>query len=85
MIDWFKKLSKEDFREIISFMIITSVFTFMFMIVFVQIWYPLPDNAQRFADIILGYLFGSVLQKVMSFYFPTLPNDKPTKEDAPTS
>jgi len=68
---FFRSLSKKDFREIISFIIITTVFAFMFMVVLLPIWFKFPDTSQRFADIILGYLFGNVLQKVMGHYFPT--------------
>lgn len=68
LADFLKGLTRNDFREIMAFMTLTSVFIFMFLIVFIQIWWELPDPAQRFGDIILGFLFG-IAKTVMDYFF----------------
>jgi len=69
LIELLRGLTKEDFREIMAFMTITSSFIFMFAVVFIQIWYPMPESAVKFADIILGFLFGSVVRTIMDYFF----------------
>ena len=61
----FKELNREDFKEFMAFMTVTSTFIYMFAVTFGEV----PKDNQRFADIILGSLLTIVLGKVLSEYF----------------
>ena len=77
-----KSLDKKDFREIIAWMSITTVYLFMFAIVFVPMFIPMPDVSARFADLILGYMFGSMIKSINEHYFKS---DKSSKDKSSDS
>ena len=39
------------------------------IIIAVMIFFPIPENNQRFADTALGWLFGSILSPIVTYYF----------------
>ena len=79
VVNLIKALSEKDFRELVALMTITTTFLFMFAIVFVPFFIEMPDSSQRFADIILGYLFGSTLKDVMKHYFDVIKKEDERK------
>ena len=60
-----KSLTREDFKELMSFLSVTTAFVYFFLITFISI----PKESQRFADIILGMLGTAVLGRVYGYYF----------------
>ena len=62
---FFKELSREDFKELMAFLTVILSFVYMFLVTFCEI----PEENQRFADIILGSLLTIVIGKVLSEYF----------------
>jgi len=60
-----KALDKENFKELISFLSVTTAFVYFFLITF----FTIPEENQRFADIILGMLGTAVLGRVYGHYF----------------
>ena len=81
---WFirmiQALGKKDFKELVSLMTITTSFLFFFMVFIVPIFIFVPDSSLRFADIILGYLMGSILPLVLKHYFEK--KNKLSKEES---
>lgn len=74
MVKFFKELDRNDFKEMMAFLTIVLAFIYMFAVTFIAI----PEENQRFADIILGSLLTIVLGKVLSEYFG---NTGETKSD----
>jgi hypothetical protein len=68
---FFKNLTHEDFKELMALFSISFSFTYMILVTFCKI----PEENQRFADIILGSLLTIVIGKVLGEYF-NANNDK---------
>lgn len=74
-MNFFKNTNREDFKELMAFMTVGLSFIYMFAVTF----FELPEENQRFADIILGSLLTIVIGNVLSHYFD--PTQKATEEN----
>ncbi len=65
MINWFKELDREDFREAMAAVSLILGFGFLYAIVFI----PLSPSGERFADIGLGMVGTVIFGRVFEYYF----------------
>ncbi len=65
ILAYLKTLNSEDFKELMSFLSVTTAFIYFFLVTFIDI----PQENQRFADIILGVLGTAVFGRVYGYYF----------------
>ena len=62
---FFKNMNDKDFKEMVAVFTILFCFVYFIVITFITI----PPSGQRYADIILGALIGTVLTKVLAHFF----------------
>ena len=74
---FFKNLTHEDFKEFMAIFSISFSFLYMILVTFCKI----PEENQRFADIILGSLLTIVIGKVLGEYFNSNNKDEDDEQD----
>ena len=72
-----KNLNRDDFKELMAFITVLLAFIYMFMVTFTVI----PEENQRFADIILGSLLTLIFGKVLGEYFDVNKNKENKEEE----
>jgi len=70
-----KWLNREDFKELVTLIVIVTILGYFIAISFI----PIPEESQRFVDIVLGSLL-SILGKILSDYFGDNGRDKAKPE-----
>ncbi len=68
---------KDFFKRLLGAILMATCMVYFFLVT----WVPIPKENQRFADVIIGFLIGSVVGTIINYYYGSSTPKKTTEND----